>query len=84
MKKYILVLSLIFTLAGCAWIGQQVDYAKLCQQDAVCLSKAKSDSALVSSVVSVAYPIAAAPVGAAIFALALWFRGKKLVKKDEK
>ena len=75
------VLAIIFTLAGCAWTKQQVDYAKLCQQDPQCLASAKGDAELVKTIVSVAYPVAAAPAGAAVLALALWIRGRK--KKDE-
>ena len=80
MKRLILG-AFLLSLAGCAWLGEQVDYQKLCQQDPVCLEDAKKDAELAKTIVGIAYPVAAAPVGAAVLALALWFRGRKKEKK---
>ena len=76
MRRTFLVLALL-SLSGCAFLGKQVDYQKACAADAACLAEAKEDAELAKTIVGVAYPAAGAPVGAAVLALALWFRGRK-------
>lgn len=77
-----ILLFLLIGMSGCAFIGKQIDYQKLCMVDAACLSDAKRDAELAKTIAGAAYPAAGAPVGAAILALALWFRGRK--KKEAK
>jgi uncharacterized lipoprotein YmbA len=77
MKRITLIVSMLLMLGGCAYVQKQVDYAKLCQQDATCLSSAKSDAAMVQSVVGVAYPMASGAAGALVLAISLWIRGRK-------
>lgn len=81
MRKYILLVVFLGCLSGCAWLGQQVDYQKACMADAACMEQAKKDAELGKTIAGMAYPAAGAPVGAAILALALWFRGKKVKEK---
>ena len=80
MKKLLLLL-LIVSFSGCAWLSKQVDYQKLCMADVACMAEAKKDADLAKNIVGMAYPVAGAPVGAAVLALALWFRGKKKEQK---
>lgn len=82
MKKLIIVSLLYFSLVGCAWLGQQVDYQKACLADPVCLEDSKKDSQLVKTLLDMAFPGAGAVGGAGVLALALWFRGRK--KKEQK
>lgn len=76
MKRIMLLIALLM-LTSCAWVNKQVDYQKACMADATCLADAKKDAELAKTIVGTAYPIAGAPVGAAVLALALWIRGKK-------
>lgn len=45
--------------------------------DPACMEQAKKDAELGKTIAGMAYPAAGAPVGAAILALALWYRGRK-------
>jgi len=80
MKKTVIVLASLLMLSGCSFMAKQIDYQKECMADPTCLEQAKKDAELAKTIISMAYPVAGAPVGAAILAFALWFRGKK--KKD--
>lgn len=75
-------LCLLLSLSGCAWLGQQVDYQKACASDPACLADSKRDADLAKTIVGAAYPAVGAPVGAAVLALALWFRGRKKKKEQ--
>lgn len=82
MKKFLLVLFILVGFSSCAWTTKQVDYAKACQEDVACLAEAKRDAELAKTIVGMAYPIAGAPVGAAVLAIVLWFRGRKIKEKS--
>jgi len=71
------LLFLIVMLAGCAWLGEQVDYAALCNADPACLADAKSKAGLVGTVTGAFYPPIAGAATAAALYLALWWGGRK-------
>lgn len=79
MKKLLIVL---FLFTGCAWVGKQVDYAKLCQQDEACLPDAKSKASLVTTIISAWNPIAGGVAGAGSLAMFLWIGGLMKKKKE--
>jgi hypothetical protein len=80
--KNTIIAFLLFSVVGCAWLGEQVDYQKACLSDPACLESAKKDAELVKTVANAAFPGVGMIAGASVLALSLWFRGRK--KKEQK
>lgn len=82
MRRITLIAVLLVSLAGCAWTGKQVDYARACASDPACLADAKDKAHFVNVLTAEAFPPAAGAAGALTLALALWWGGKKKEKKS--
>ena len=81
MRRLLVLIALLLSIAGCAWLGKQADYAQQCANDPNCLSEQKAKSHLVTVLVSEAFPPAASAAGAVSLALFLWWGGKQKEKK---
>jgi len=92
MRKILILSALVLTLAGCAWVKEQVGYFQYCSKDEVCwtqsIEKSKSigdkagDLASLSPVPG-SSKVVESVVGYASLIFFLIQGGKKLRKKDE-
>lgn len=91
MKRVIVLTTLIFSLAGCAFLSNQKTNWEACKQDVECYSEAKKwqqTGELVGGLAGSAFPGPAIPaekgLGYISFVIAMLIGGHALTKKNKK